>query len=484
MHAALVKWLAHSQRQALKVTVGVVAGLVLLPLSPAQAAPSSSTHPLPWSSIAGVTRLCGPDPGYGCTAGGYAGQSTGWWGAKYGAAYSSRNSYGYHNCTLYVAYRLAMNGLPDPGWSDNAINWDTTAAAHGIPVDQTAAVGAAAQWNGSTGHVSYVDVVTSTFIEVTADNFGANYTERWRIARNSPAWPDNFIHFRDLSGPNSFPTDGTALAVGAERNGDLYVFWRGSNGGLVQSWFSGGRWWGPVDLGMGPLGSAPTVAVQASGEIDVFWRGANGGLWEAFYANGRWLGPLDLGVGPLTSAPAATAWGTEVDVYWRGADGSLREFYWANQSWHGPITLGMGPLGSGPAAAANASGAQSVYWQGADGGLWQALYANRVWTGPSRIDVGVIGTAPTVNVRPSGERDVFWRGTDGKLKEAYWLGNWYGPLNFAPSGLASAPSAVTRGSEVDVFWFDVNGTIQRAWYGDGRWSGPTPVASGPASAAG
>src|SRR3984893_13258486 len=382
MYAVSARWLTRGARLSRTLTVGVVMGLALLWQSPAQAAPKSTTHPLPWSNIAGVTRLCGPDPGYGCTSGGYAGQSTGWWGQKYGAAYSSSNQYGYHNCTLYVAYRLAMNGLTDPGWSDNAIDWDTSAAAHGIPVDQTAAVGAAAQWNGSTGHVSYVDVVTSTFIEVTADNFGANYTERWRIATNSPAWPDNFVHFRDITGGDAFPADVTALEVGPHSNGDLYVFWRGANGGLVESWFSGGRWWGPIDLGMGPLGSAPTVAVQASGEVDVFWRGLNGGLWEAYYANGRWLGPLDFGVGQLGSAPTATSWGTEVDVFWRGTDGKLWELFWVDRVWRGPMVLGMGPLGSGPAAAAQSNGVQSVYWKGADGGLWEAQWVNSAWSGP------------------------------------------------------------------------------------------------------
>src|SRR5439155_11478762 len=122
---------------------------------------------------------CGPDPAYGCATGGYAGQSTGWPGAKYGAGYASSNSYGYHNCTLYAAYRLAANGLADPGWSANATDWDTSAAAHGVAVDQSAALGAIGQWNGGTaGHVAYVEVVTATYIEVTDDNFGLNYTDR------------------------------------------------------------------------------------------------------------------------------------------------------------------------------------------------------------------------------------------------------------------------------------------------------------------
>ena len=47
--------------------------------------------------------------------------------------------------------------------------------------------------------VAYVEVVTADYIEVTDDNYGSNVTDRWRIARSSPAWPDNFIHLRDLA---------------------------------------------------------------------------------------------------------------------------------------------------------------------------------------------------------------------------------------------------------------------------------------------
>lgn len=179
--------------------------------TPADAAPSPTTHTLPGSGVNGVTRLCGPSAGYQCTTGGYSGQSEGWSGRRYGAAVSTRNEYGYHNCTLYVAWRLERNGLADPGWNDNATGWDTMASSHNVPVDQTAAVGSVAQWNQVHGHVAFVEIVTDSYIEVTDDNYGLNYTTRHRIQRGSAAWPDNFIHFeKKLPGRtvyNSFPPD-------------------------------------------------------------------------------------------------------------------------------------------------------------------------------------------------------------------------------------------------------------------------------------
>ncbi|MFI5933874.1 CHAP domain-containing protein [Actinoplanes sp. NPDC051494] len=173
-----------------------------------------------------MTLLCGPDPGYGCTTGGYAGKSEDWPGKRYGAGYASQNAYGYHNCVLYAAYRLQANGLSDPGWVGNASTWDTQAYAGGTAVDQSPAVGAIAQWNGGpVGHVAYVETVTSSYLEVTDDSVDLNRTNRWRIAAGSPAWPDNFVHLKDLPAPGSGPHD-----VNGDGRADLVIVGTGPTG--------------------------------------------------------------------------------------------------------------------------------------------------------------------------------------------------------------------------------------------------------------
>ena len=68
-------------------------------------------------------------------------------------------------------------------------------------VNPTPAVGSVAQWN--TGHVAFVDAVTPHYILITSDNFQpygvatmpGGFSDSFYIARNSPAMPDNFIHF-------------------------------------------------------------------------------------------------------------------------------------------------------------------------------------------------------------------------------------------------------------------------------------------------
>jgi surface antigen len=162
---------------------------------------SGTPHQFPGKNVSGVTQLCGPAADYSCDTGGYAGKSTGWWGDYYGDGWASSNSYGYHNCTLYAAYRIAQNGVGDPGKSwGNAWQWAASAQAT-TPVDQTPAVGAVAQWTNhsgtNVGHVAYVEVVTASYIVISDDNYGLNTTDRFEIAVGSPAWPDNFIHFLD-----------------------------------------------------------------------------------------------------------------------------------------------------------------------------------------------------------------------------------------------------------------------------------------------
>jgi len=207
--------------------IGIVLAVACLfgSVGVASASPSGSTHPTPSGSIRGVTRLCGPSPAYRCTGAGYAGNSQGWPGQYYGAGYASRNSFGLHNCTLYAAYRLWKNGVSKPAWSGNATDWDTKAARAGVRVDRTPGLGSIAQWNKGYGHVAYVDRVTSTYIEVTDDNYGFNYTDRWRIARSSAAMPDNFIHFKDQKPPTQPKPPSTVAPAGKGDSTGVYFPW-------------------------------------------------------------------------------------------------------------------------------------------------------------------------------------------------------------------------------------------------------------------
>jgi len=212
------------------------------PSSSTSAVLAATTHVTPWSGVSGVTVLCGPQAlDYSCTRAGYAGQNAGWPGAKYGAGYAATNQYGLHNCTLYAAYRLLANGLADPGWSANANDWDTAAAARGTRVDQSAAVGSIAQWNAGAGHVAYVEAVDSTGITITADSYinaNTGWTNSFKIAPGSPAWPDNFIHLKDVAAaPAPAPAPTPAPAPSADsRYAGYIVQWNGDTKAQKTAW--------------------------------------------------------------------------------------------------------------------------------------------------------------------------------------------------------------------------------------------------------
>ncbi len=166
---------------------------------------SHSTHPIPGDGqdSGGVTSLCFDATGFSCAGAGYNGTSAqiggqGWSPSQYWAYGSPGPNGTRHNCTAYAAYRLQRNGYAFPGWTANADDWAAQAADHGVTVNQTPAVGAIAQWNRSTGHVAYVEAVTSTYIETTSDSYEGG-TDHLRILLSSAYMPDNFIHFKDVA---------------------------------------------------------------------------------------------------------------------------------------------------------------------------------------------------------------------------------------------------------------------------------------------
>ena len=124
--------------------------------------------------------------GYACTPGYDGSNASGTWAWKYYGGSYAMNANGYHNCTLYAAWRLAENGLADPGDWGNAAQW----AGHLGGGNHTPAVGSIAWWGsevgGGYGHVAYVDQVNGTQVHIMADNYvGANgngYTDSGWIA--------------------------------------------------------------------------------------------------------------------------------------------------------------------------------------------------------------------------------------------------------------------------------------------------------------
>ena len=139
--------------------------------------------------------------GYSCVIGGYnATTMNNNWAAKYYGA-DTKGGIGTppHNCTLYAAWMLARNGLPDPGHSwGYADQWGVALAAH---TNATPAAGSIAWFSGGAmGHVAYVAKInwTNHSVFLVADNYsgGVNgYTSSSWVPISSVS---GFIHLRDL----------------------------------------------------------------------------------------------------------------------------------------------------------------------------------------------------------------------------------------------------------------------------------------------
>jgi surface antigen len=101
------------------------------------------------------------------------------------------------NCTNYVAYRLITHqGLPRTRpWSGsgNAKNWGTALPTYRT---STPVPGAVAWWpyQGSAGHVAYVEKVDSKSITISESSWGGPVLRWRRIARTDAArWPTDFL---------------------------------------------------------------------------------------------------------------------------------------------------------------------------------------------------------------------------------------------------------------------------------------------------
>ena len=145
------------------------------------------------------------------------------------SGYAGRSVWGYpvnstgNNCTNYVAYRLARNGVAQQNGLGNGGSWAANARKRGFRVDTTPRAGAVAQWNyGSVyapgyGHVGYVEEVTSTYITISDSSWsGGSY--RWRIPKGDRNWPSSFIHFKDM--PYQPPKPGAFVTV--RETGEVY----------------------------------------------------------------------------------------------------------------------------------------------------------------------------------------------------------------------------------------------------------------------
>ena len=437
-------------------------GTLLIPAQQAAAAPASTANAIPGSNGGqpGVEVVCA-SAGFACAGAGYNGTAdqaggNGWASWQYWQHGSNYNTKQKHNCTTYAAYRLQQNGYGYPGWTADANEWDTEAASRGVPVDQTPAAGAIAQWNGGAkGHVAYVEVATSTYVDITSDNYGGG-TNRVRIYHSSPYRPDNYIHFKDDAvnpGWVHYPGWARETAI-ATIPGGWEMFHIGSDNRIYRKVIGTTDW----KVIPGPYARKLAVTTSTDGRVELFYIGMNNQVYHHWESSpgGDISGWQALG-GWATDIAAARG-GNTWEVFVIGGDGSIQRARQVNHAWQ----RFAGTWASSVAAATSrdnrvelfhVGGGGNVFhsWQSSPGGSFGG-WANR---GGVKSDIGASSVG-------NGEWELYGIGGSQTIwRIAPWTGiNHWQQLAGSASQISAARHPDGR---VEVLVVGGNNNVYHAW---------------------
>lgn len=187
----------------------------------------------------------GPGDGFGClnapyttTGTAYGNWNLGTWAeTRYGGSLDNAG----HNCTRYVAFRLADNGLGDTGtWGDGG-NWPNHFAV-GAGKNTTPTVGSVASWpyKNHVGYVDRVQVVDGvTWVFITEDSISGWTKATWYSSADSSTYPVWFLHPYDVL----LTADEAPVISGSAKVGETLRVQRGSwpvePTSVTYEWFNG-----------------------------------------------------------------------------------------------------------------------------------------------------------------------------------------------------------------------------------------------------
>ena len=231
------------------------------------------------------------------------------------------------------------------------------------------------------------------------------------------------------------------------------LFYLGANSQVVQRIVTGGVP-GPEYVLGGVLYPGSTVAAlwsQHGQRLDLFARGTRSELWQLSFTWSAGWGTWRTvaGVGSLTSDPAVTSMQPDsLDVFFRGAGNDLQHLRLLDGRAQEPASLG-GDLVTGPAVV-TLDGATRVV-SGENQQLFErGVWVERVWydakPGWSRLVNGsanrVLSAVPSLYSPAAGRLDIALRNTSSGLAWTRRAGSTFETTN-APSPAGSAPALIT-----------------------------------------
>ncbi len=351
----------------------------------------------------------------------------------------------------------------------------TTSAASGVSQAQATLNGTVNPNGAETKYYFEYGTSTSYGSSTSEVSAGSGTTSTPVNAVATSLVPGTLYHYRLVAknvGGSSYGSDQTFYTQSAE-----YVFYRGPNGGLENGYWTGSYWeFGAIGSASAVTGNPspvllPTGKTLARGIIDVFYRGTNGGLQNWYWSGSAWSFASIGTEKAIEGSPSAIALPeNHIDVFYRGTTGGLQNWYWNGSTWSYSAIGAEKVMAGEPDAIALPEGHIDVFYRGTTGGLQNDYWNGSTWSYGAIGSEKVMEGNPSAIALPENHIDVFYRGTTGGLQNWYWNGStWsYGAIG-SEKVMAGNPSAVALSEgHINVFYRATNNGLQN-WY----WSSPT-----------
>lgn len=277
--------------------------------------------------------------------------------------------------------------------------------------------------------------------------------------------------------------DNTAQATGALNltgsNGveQQHVFFRGTNGSLVQTWWDGSNWNSQPIVGA-PSGQ-PIALSYNPGQQHVFFSDGSGHLEQSFWNGSTWINQVLPGTVSGNGVTAVNYYNAgdntwEQHIFYNSA-GNLGDTWWNGSNWNSQI-LASGISGT-PVALDymnqnNGVFGMHVFYRTSAGGLRQTFW-NGSWNTQSipGSPSGGFGAANYLNLGSGAwEQHIFFRSNSGVLQQSWWDGsNWNSqPL---PGTTTGKPLALqyNPNQQLQLHAFYASGSLNQTWWNNSSW---------------
>jgi hypothetical protein len=331
--------------------------------------------------------------------------------------------------------------------------------------------------NGSDTHYYFQYGTTTSYTSSTiSTDAGSGVSSVPVSATIANLEPGTVYHYRVVAtgaaGEEVKGSDQTFTTLRAE-----YVFYRGSNGGLENGYWTGHAWeFGPIGSA-GAMTGSPSAVVKSEGRdlgrgvIDVFYRGSKNGLQNWLW-NGSWsfspLGEENV----MAGNPSAIALPEgHVRVFFRDTKGGFYNWLWDGSKWTQSPLGEENVMAGNPSAIALPEGHVEVFFRDTKGGLYNWLWNGSAWSQGPIGGENVMAGNPSAIALPENNMEVYYRDVKNGLFNWWWNGSkWIEGALGGENAMTGDPFAIAwPNGERDVF-YEAPKEVLYNWFFSTAWS--------------